>query len=224
MKSKIAHLFALLLTGSLSLAAQDDVFTPEWAFGVNAGATFSKVNFNPKVFQGSLQQFSGGVTARYLSEKNFGLQAELNLSQRGWQEKKDSIPDHKFTKSLLYFELPVMTHIYFNMGSRVRMVFNLGPQIGYLLSEDVKENNVVPALDPTSESYPVHYSLSTQTKFDWGIAAGGGFELRTGIGSFVLEGRYYYGLSDIYKNRKSDFYGVSSNQVLNVKLTYFYRK
>lgn len=226
MTSKITYIVSLLLATSISLFAQDSAFQPEWAFGVNAGATFSRINFSPKVTQESLQQLQGGVTVRYLSEKNFGLQAELNLSQRGWQEQKDSIPDHKFTKSLLYFELPVMTHIYFNLGSRVRLVFNLGPQIGYQLSENIKENNVVldPGFNEEAFGYPVQYTTATQNKFDWGIAAGGGFELRTGIGSFVLEGRYYYGLSDIYKNRKSDYYAVSSNQILNVKLTYFYRK
>lgn len=222
---KSVYIVLLILLGGGSLFSQSE-FEPEWAFGVNGGATFSKVSFNPKVSQQNLQQFVGGFSARYLSEKNFGLQAELNFSQRGWQEQKDSIPDHKFTKSLLYLELPVMTHIYFNLGSRVRMVFNLGPQIGFQLSENVKEKNVIldPGYSVQNSGYPVQYELPTQNKFDWGIAAGGGFELRTGIGSFVLEGRYYYGLSDIYKNRKSDYYAVSSNQVLNVKLTYFYRK
>lgn len=200
-------------------------FQPEWAFGVNAGQTISRINFNPAVSQASLRQFVGGLSARYLSERHFGLQAELNFSQRGWQEEKDSVPDHRFTKQLTYLELPVMTHIYFELHRNARLVFNMGPQISCLLSEKILKENIV--IDPdydTIDKNATHYTQSTQTKFDWGIAAGGGLEIRTGIGSFVLEGRYYYGLSDIYRNTKRDYFSVSSNQVLNVKLSYFFRK
>jgi hypothetical protein len=49
-----------------------------------------------------------------------------------------------------------------------------------------------------------------------------GFELRTGIGNFILDGRYYFGLSDIYNNAKADDFQASSNQVIGVKLTYFF--
>ena len=207
-----------------SLMAQD-TFKPEFVLGVNGGITSSRINFTPRVAQVSLQQYSGGVAARYISEKHFGLQAELNLSQRGWEELKDSVPEHKYTKSLLYAELPVMTHIYFDLGSRVRMIFNLGPQIGYQISESVLANDVhyEPGLAPSAgEPTPVQYTNKTEQLFDWGITGGGGFELRTGIGSFALEGRYYFGLSDIYRNRKSDYYAASPHQVVNVKLTYFF--
>ena len=217
--------FLILFSCKLSVFAQDNTFKPELSLGANAGLTLSTVGFSPKVYQESLRQFSAGITARYISEKNFGLQGELNISQRGWKEKKDSIPEHKFTKSLLYLELPVMTHIYFNLGSKARLVFNMGPQIGYQIKEEVLDHNIVfdPGFDPEG-SIPSQYTNSTENKFDWGIVGGGGIEVRTGIGSFIIEGRYYYGLSDIYKNKKSDYYATSPNQVVNLKLTYLFRK
>lgn len=211
---------------AVSSHAQDKPgFTPEWTVGINGGATLSRVNFSPKVFQESLQQFQIGASFKYLTEKNFGLQGELNLSQRGWKEKKDSVPEHQFTKELLYLELPLMTHIYFDMGSSSRMVFNLGPQFSYHLSDKIKVSDV--HYEPGQsfpDGEPIQYITPTQTKIDWGLVVGGGLELRTGIGSFVVEARYYYGLSDIYKNAKKEYYGVSSNQVLNLKLTYFIKK
>jgi len=214
----------LISLWSTVLQAQNE-FQPEWDFGINAGVTSSSVSFVPRVAQGNLQQLQVGATVRYLSEKNFGLQGELNLSQRGWKEEKDDIPTHKFSKQLLYAEMPVMTHIYFNLGKRVRLIFNMGPQISYLVSEKVKESDIVPKIDfENTENYPIQYNTPTQTKFDWGIIGGGGLELRTGIGSFVVEGRYFYGLADIYKNSKKDYYAQSSNQVLGVKLTYFYNR
>jgi hypothetical protein len=216
----------LMASPGICLAQDESVFQQEWMFGVNGGMTSSKVDFSPKVYQKSLRQWTGGVSVRYITENHFGLQGELNLSQRGWQEFQDSVPKHRYTKSLLYAELPLLTHIYFNLGSRVRLVFNMGPQISYMLSESIRENTPVYDSSLPDSEINVQYLSDghrIQNRFDWGIAAGGGFELRTGIGRFVLEGRYLYGLSDIYKNRTADFYSKSSNQVLNVKLTYFFK-
>jgi hypothetical protein len=38
----------------------------------------------------------------------------------------------------------------------------------------------------------------------------------------MLEGRYYYGLGDIYGNSKRDFFGRSNNNAIVVKLTYLF--
>ena len=44
------------------------------------------------------------------------------------------------------------------------------------------------------------YGTKIQNKFDYGITGGGGVELRTKkAGSFIVEGRYYFALSEIYK-------------------------
>jgi hypothetical protein len=62
--------------------------------------------------------------------------------------------------------------------------------------------------------------MPVEKNFAWGICGGPGIELRTGIGSFQIEGRYYYGLGDIYGNRKSDHFPQSSSQLYFVKITY----
>jgi hypothetical protein len=225
--SRLICLFAVLICFSATCIAQEKrVFQQNWSYGINGGMTSSVVNFAPKIYQARLNQSVGGFSIRYIGEKYFGLHGELNLSQRGWRESKDSIPEHKYTMSLLYAELPLLTHVYFDLGTRVRIIFNLGPQIGYLLSAKEQENQVV-LENPNipEETKPVQYrGDKPQNKFDWGLTGGGGFELRTGIGSFVLEGRYYYGLSDIYKNSPADFYAGSANQVTTVKLTYFFSR
>jgi hypothetical protein len=222
---KLTYLFVVLIYfQTICFAQEENTIQRNWSYGVNGGMTSSVVNFAPKVYQTRLNQSTGGFSIRYISENHFGLHGELNLSQRGWRENKDSLPEHKYTMSLLYAELPLLTHVYFDLGTRVRIIFNLGPQISYLLSEKVKENQVVfenPNIP--DETKPIQYTVNPQNRFDWGLAGGGGFELRTGIGSFVLEGRYYYGLSDIYKNRPADFYAGSANQVTMIKLTYFFR-
>ena len=204
--------------------SQNDSSESEWAFGVNAGVTLSDISFNPSIPQDMLQQYVGGATARYISEKNFGIQVELNYSMRGWKQKEEEgAQPNKYTRSLSYLELPVMTHMYFNMGRRARLVFNLGPQLSYKISEKTitKEIYVVENMPPY---YGVGDDMDIQRPFDWGLIGGMGVEIRTGVGSFILDGRYYFGLSDIFSNHKSDYFQASSNRVINIKLTYLFRQ
>lgn len=230
-KSLLSSLF-LFFTIILSYAQNSD-FKPEFAYGINGGATLSSMRFVFYVPQEKLIQWQGGITARYISEKNFGLQAEFNYSLRGWKEQSDDIRLNKHTRSISYLEFPFMTHIYFNMGKRFRGVFNLGPQIGYYVGEKTIESIIYapgPELINNDLSYlseeiiypeiPSYYHQKIQRKFDYGIVGGGGLELRTGIGSFILEGRYYFGLSDVFNNSRSDYFQASSNQVISIKLTY----
>ncbi|GHT71077.1 hypothetical protein FACS1894155_07330 [Bacteroidia bacterium] len=230
-------LFSQVTISLDSLSPPQKPFKTEWSFGANGGITLSKISFNPIIKQDMLLQYAGGLTARYISEKNVGIQVELNYSLRGWKEKHDSIniyktgfpisvPDDsmklaKYSRSLSYLELPIMTHIYFDMSSRMRIIFLLGPQLGYYLSEKVIDSELTTG---SSLSDPPYYELKVQRKFDYGLTGGMGFELRTGVGSFVIDGRYYFGLSDIFSNHKSDYFQASSNQVISVKLSYLFRK
>jgi hypothetical protein len=66
-------------------------------------------------------------------------------------------------------------------------------------------------------------TLAVQNKFDYGIAAGGGIELSIPkVGHFILEGRYYYGLGNIFKNSKSDYFGKSNHGQIVIKATYLF--
>ena len=61
-----------------------------------------------------------------------------------------------------------------------------------------------------------------ENKFDYGITGGAGLELRTNIGNFLVEGRYYYALSDFYKNTKKDYFARSAHSTIVVKMTYLF--
>lgn len=204
--------------------SQIKTFTPEWGFGVNGGTAFSRMRFstnppNPSISQDYLMQFSGGIVARYISQKHFGIQGELNYSMRGWKETTDEYNPNKYSRRLTYLELPIMTHIYFDMGKWMRFFVNLGPQIGFNIGDSVLEKEIVTSSEETSD----HYDLPVDKKFDYGIKAGIGFEIRTGIGSFIVDGRYYFGLSDTFGNTKEDYFQASSHQALGVNLTYLFR-
>ncbi len=211
-------LVLLFLIPATLVAQNKNSFQPEWAYGINGGVTISNISFNPTVPQSSYMQYAGGATGRYISENHWGLQLELNYSQRGWKEYHPDNPATQYSRQLNYLELPMFTHLYFNMGRRFRLFFVAGPQVGFLLSE-----NAVASGLPEGDSRPPYYDMKIQNKFDWGICGGGGVELRTGVGSFLLDGRYYFGLSDIFNNSKADYFAASSNKVINVKLSYLIR-
>lgn len=190
--------------------AKDD-FKPEWAVGISGGINFSSVSFSPKVEQNKLGGFTGGFTARWRTEKNLGLQAELNYKQQGWKEKfEDS--NYKYERKLNYLEIPIYTHIYWG-SKRVNFFINLGPQIGFNLSES--SSATLAANDSTFQ-----HEQSINKKFEWGLSGGPGVEFRTPIGLFILEGRYFYSFGDIYNTKRSDNFSKASSQVITAKISY----
>lgn len=212
-RSLITVIICLIAVSSAQ--AQKD-FRQELAVGASFGVTFSSVSFSPeKVKESQLMGFNGGATIRWITEKNLGLQGELNFTQQGWKEKFDD-PGQKYSRTINYVELPILTHIYFG-SKRFHAFLNLGPKIGYAISEST-ESNINGAT--TSQSTTAQHDLPVQQKFDWGLCGGPGIELRTGIGYFILEGRYYYALGDIFRSRKEDPLPKSAGQVISAKLTY----
>ena len=83
----------LLLILPLFLHAQDNTWN-RFYLGVNSGLNYSRVNFessvqkmfNLQTDQNFLSGYSGGLVFIYYPEPNFGLQVEVNYTQRGWWE------------------------------------------------------------------------------------------------------------------------------------------
>ena len=78
----------LLLTGfALPAVAQIGEARNNLSVGINGGVNLNSASFTPTIKQNSLMGITGGLTARYISEKYFamicGAQVELNVSQRG---------------------------------------------------------------------------------------------------------------------------------------------
>ena len=65
--------------------------------------------------------------------------------------------------------------------------------------------------------------MSVENNFDYGITAGLGIEYsHPKVGHFLLEGRYYYGLGNIYGDSKRDYFGRSNFGGIYIKLTYLF--
>ncbi|MEG1585519.1 MAG: porin family protein [Bacteroidales bacterium] len=214
------HLFLLLfsipLLGTTAFAQKP--FPKEHSLGVTGGVVLSKMSFQPiTIVQDYKMGPSFGITYRYIEEKYFGIQAELLYTRRGWKDRLEDYPDLFFERSMDYIELPILSHIFFG-NNRFRGFVNLGPKFAYYLS-DSKNTNITEKIDGVETA---HHTLAVSKKFDYGITGGAGIELRFGRNSILLEGRYYFGLGDIFPNEKKDIFEASSNQNISVSATYLF--
>ena len=219
---------ALIIALMMALHATSQThYEGTFAVGGKAGASFSRVNFNPSVQQVMLPGMTAGVMFRYIEENHFGLIAELNLTQRGWKEKFEE-SDYKYNHSFTYLELPIMTHIFFG-NQRVKGFFNAGPEINVMLGDGVSSNfNYQQAGDMeyfiNDTRHIEQMTMKVKNKLDYGICAGAGMEVNLNPKhSLLLEGRFYYGLTDVFPNHKTDIFSSSNSMTVTVTLGYFYR-
>ncbi|MDO5523190.1 MAG: porin family protein [Bacteroidia bacterium] len=224
---RLLPVFFLFFLFSLQVSAQNNEFEKELYIGVGGGALMSSIDFVPSVLQGQHFGIHGGVSAKYISEKHLGLLLELNYAQRGWTEDFPAESGFAYSRTLHYLEVPFMTHVYF--GRKLRFVINAGPQLGFLLGSSATMNDALASdIDAKKQENPnvgMQYS-SKPRNFDYGIVGGIGMELNTGVGNIELEGRYYFGLGDVFENRKSkdDFYfNRSAHRIIEAKLSYFFK-
>lgn len=223
----ILSLTALAVIG-LGASAQRQ-YSPNLAIGAKAGATITRMSFSPSTDQKMLTGFTAGVTARYMEEKHLGLIAELNITQRGWQEDfSEPAAPFSYKRTLTYIQLPLLTHIYFG-SEKVRGFVNLGPEVGYMIGSSIKAN--FDYTDPESVAgFPLHnrvtrqMSMDIKNKFDYGIAAGIGAEfIACRRHSIMIEGRFYYGLGNIFPSAKKDYFSASRGMSIEVTASYMFR-
>lgn len=201
-------------------------YVPHVSIGGKAGMNMSRISFNPEVPQSWQNGVMFGVTARYQEEKIFGLIGELNFVQGGWKESFEDNPSLKYSRSMTYIELPLLTHI--NFGSkRFRCFVNAGPQFGYMIANSISsnfdyKNPAAAGIDATRHTEQM--TMDIKNKFDYGIAAGIGFEFWVKPRhSIVVEGRFYYGLGNIFPSTKADVFSASRAMNLQVTAGYYFR-
>ena len=225
----------LLLTGfALPATAQIGEARSNLSVGVNGGVNLNSVSFTPSIKQNSLMGITGGLTARYISEKYFamicGAQVELNVSQRGWDQlfeipgengEMEKDPTQTYTRKMTYIDIPFLAHLAFGRDRGLQFFVHAGPQISFLIGESETISGV--NMDQLSNTQKAVYGVKIQNKFDYGIAGGGGVELRTKkAGSFIVEGRYYFALSDFYSTTKKDYFARAAHGTITIKLTYLF--
>ena len=136
--------------------------------------------------------------------------------------------DFQYQRRFTYVQLPMLTHIFFG-NNRMKGFFNAGPELGYMIAHSTSANfDYAHFADiegfPTANRHNEQLNLDINSRFDYGISAGLGMELSmTPRHSFSLEGRFYYGLRDVFSNHKKDPFSGSSGMSIMVTLGYFYQ-
>lgn len=227
---------AFFFGSTLPLAAQLGAQRDDWAVGTNVGVNFNQVSFNPGVRQTYNPGMIAGFTARYTSERYYGLicalQIEANFWQAGWKEdiyssQGEQLSD-RYTRRINYVQVPVLAHLGLGNEYRGFKGFLLaGPQISYAISDHEERSAVWTTTTSNGKTVPdrsnnvyAQYGKPLDHQLDYGITAGLGIEWTTGAGHFILDTRYYYGLSDLFGNAKKDPFSRSANGAIIAKLTY----
>jgi len=222
--------------------AQVGEYRTDFAVGVNGGYMLSKVSFTPDVPQNMLGGMMAGLTFRYNCEKYFkslcAIVAEVNIAQTGWKEKIEGMqnqplyyaddPDNAlhYERKITYLQIPIFARLGWGRERKgLQGFFQVGPQIAFMLSEKTT-TNLVPGYAPTearASNIVNQETMPVEKKFDYGIAGGAGIEFSMPkVGHFLLEGRYYYGLGNIFGNSKSDYFGKSNFGQIVIKATYLF--
>lgn len=220
---------AALLLCLLPLCALAQVGEPrsQFAVGVSGGYNLNSVRFTPTVKQSNKGGLTGGLTVRYTCEKYFkticAIQGELNFSQLGWKEITKDNSTYTYQRTVNYLQIPLLTRLGWGQEKRgFQGYFLVGPQLGYCVGESEDRPSDWAAFiqsRPNSKLTPI-YDKKLDNKLDYGITGGLGLELSTAIGHFLLEGRYYYGLGDMFKNSKKDIFARSDNATITIKASY----
>lgn len=218
----------------------------EFAVGVNGGYLLSRVGFTPSVPQYQHKGLTGGLTVRYTSEKYFNsicaIVGELNIAQVGWKEKILTPQDEpvinavtgvaeSYQRDMTYLQIPVFARLGWGRErSGFQFFVQAGPQLGIFLNEKTKMNFAWEDRTPVyqdgtgrTSSIVAQDTMAVEHKLDYGITAALGLEFsHPKVGHFLIEGRYYYGLGDLYGNSKRDYFARSNLSNIVIKLSYLF--
>ena len=234
-------LMALVISTPLCSSAQVGEHRDDLSVGVNAGYALSSVGFTPKVSQYQHGGITGGLSVKYVCEKYFNsicsVMAELNYASMGWKERILDSKDEKvvntitgnpeeYSRTINYIQMPLFAHLAWGKEKKgTQFFFQAGPQFGLYLGESTKQNFNIETANLTDRSNLTiaQDTMSVERKFDYGIAAGLGLEYTMpGVGHFLLEGRYYFGLGNIYNNTKRDYFAKSNLNSIVIKISYLF--
>lgn len=241
LQMKLKHILLSLCLLSLSARAQVGEHRNDFSVGVNGGYALSNIGFTPTVSQGLHGGVTGGLSLRYVCEKYFNticsVMAEMNYSKIGWKENILDAHDNavintvtgeaeRYSRTIDYVQMPVFAHLAWGKERNGFQFFaQAGPQFGLYLSESTTTNFTTDNMNTADRVNPVtkQYGMSVEHKFDYGIAAGGGVEYSIPkAGHLLLEGRYYFGLGNIYGDSKRDYFQKSNFGNIVIKMTYLF--
>lgn len=179
--NKVILIFPFLILSVFFVKAQSD------QSGIRASLNLSNLYVNEVNDENTKPGFAVGVYFRKGISDQVSIQPEINYSLKGSQINYDGgffTGSGKYRYNLSYIEIPVLANIH--VGDN--LYFSAGPYIATLIAAKVKDVDGDGSINSVEE-----YDRDDFNTFDYGIAAGVGFDFAGGTAGV----RYNYGLVDV---------------------------
>jgi len=202
-----------LIILSLALVANAQQFY----YGVEGGLNFADLDL--KSSSGTDQLTSsqtgfafGGIFGRTINN-TFSLELEVIYLQKGGTQMANSEnPNIEIGMSVL--EIPLFVKASF--GNTVRPYLKAGPAIGFILSSEAETEYGGAVAGGPVQTYKADLK-NVLSKIDFSLSFGAGVSFLVGTSRLFIEGRYSFGLIDLYKGGQlewrsgDDVYIVEAN-------------
>ena len=176
-RTLLALFFALFFLGSYSsLQAQ---------FGIRLGGHLAKQEIKSNAVNFSFKTRVGldiGLLFGIPVSEGFALQPEIHFVQKGYKIN-DIVLGEDVLSTLNYIEVPLTAKILF--GDETNLFFQAGPTIGYMLSGNLKQDDIKEELD-----------LEEISRLEIGGLISAGINL----GPIAIDARYLLGFTDTLKD------------------------
>ena len=215
-------------------------FTPKVPQDMLGGATFGITA------RYTCEKYFSSICA-IVAELNY---AQIGWKEKILTLKDEPVPLHtdetqtlQYSRKMSYIQIPILARLGWGRERKGFQAFaQVGPQIGFFLSDKIETNFDVrdPAFNPNPDkngklSPDYQYgslrashivaqdTMAVENKVDYGVAFAVGLEFSNRkVGHFLVEGRYYYGLGNIYGSSKRDYFSKSNFGNIVVKISYLF--
>ena len=185
--------------------------------GAKAGYGAASGRFYPK-YEASMTwgKYTGGVMWKYYSAQQVvgGVSAELEFQQRGYSLvhsgiKSDTTSYTTRIRTVNSITMPLIwqPHLYF-ANRHVRIFLNAGITLSYnlginetLTEFDYKYDDKTKTATTLTVTVPYTMIRARDNRWNYGLCGGFGFGVLFGRWEVFAEARYYYGMSDILRNK-----------------------
>lgn len=197
----------ILATAALALA---QTLSAQHYFGVKGGYGAAQGRFYPAKESGMFWNcYTGGIAWKYYSAQQIvgGVSAELEYQQRGYQiydgNKSDSTNYTLRRVNSITMPLIWQPHLYF-FNRKVRLFLNAGITFTYNMGIGDTETHYRwrregSQITTVTETTPYKYITARDNRWNYGLCGGVGVGFLFGRCEIFVEGRYYYGMSDIVR-------------------------
>jgi hypothetical protein len=221
MKTKAVLMGVCLFCLSTALFAEDTATdTPRWFIGVEGGWTYnmiySSTGYRPfSEYQGG-HGFDVGIPIRFVIFDWLAVQSGAQFIQKNYSYIR--IDDDKVYRTWTnsFLEFPILGQVSIGLGNKtlqkqLRLFASLGVELGVWLNQHLKGSQPtfnIPGYGDTGRSDDNYYqgyeedvpwNDKKDNRFDVALLAGAGAQYSLEPCTFFVEGRFYYGLTDLEK-------------------------